>query len=123
MNQIAPIEQNRLKLSPLSDGIRWQVSEDYLVEIDNFVILVERGFITNLVSTPRILWKFIPRTGKYTEASVVHDYLYFTERFSRKESDRVFLKLMERNKVFYLQRRIMYLGARIFGWIFWNRKR
>ena len=63
-------------------------------------IVVYQGFNTDLASTPRLLWILYPPLGRYTRASVLHDYLYspvskyMYPRLSRKEADEIFYLAM-----------------------------
>lgn len=40
---------------------------------------VPKGFITDLTSSPRVLWGLFPPDGRYTKAAIVHDFLYYTQ--------------------------------------------
>jgi len=46
-------------------------STEYVGERD--VITIPAGFSTDLASVPRIFWWFLPPTGAYEKAAVVHD--------------------------------------------------
>lgn len=46
------------------------------VQHDELTVTVPIHFKTDFASTPRFLWAFFPPYGKYTEAAVLHDYLY-----------------------------------------------
>ena len=62
------------------DGQKWKVTKefDYLVTWPdpNTAIRVPVGFVTDFASIPRVFWDWIPPTGAYGKAAVVHDYLY-----------------------------------------------
>lgn len=54
----------------------WELLQPLTYTTDaNEVIIVPVGFRTDLASTPRILWSWIPPDWKYSKAAVVHDYL------------------------------------------------
>lgn len=57
------------------DDTRWQLFEplSYQGERDRFII--PEGYVTDFASVPRFLQWLAPSTGKYTLASVLHDYL------------------------------------------------
>ncbi len=100
------------------DGRDWKVlrpfkyrSEDALER----VILVPKGFLTDFASVPRFLWRFLPPTGKYGKAAVIHDYLYRTQSCSRAEADAVFLEAMTDLNVGFWRRHLMYWAVRLFG--------
>lgn len=104
---------------------RWRVERafEYHVgfEDSSEVISIPQGFITDFASVPRIFWVLFPPDGKYTQAAVVHDYLYMrhgilAEReYSRKRCDQIFLEAMKVLGVPLLTRRIMYTAVRIGG--------
>lgn len=96
---------------------RWEVEEDYKVVVLENTIEIPKGFISDLASIPRVMWVVFPPFGRYTEASVVHDYLYSTSEMSRKECDQVFLALMLQNNVGPFTAKTMYYAVRLFGWM------
>ena len=100
------------------DWRTWEVMEDlvYMSAIPGVgTIVVEKGYVTNFVSSPRILWPIIPPDGSYTPASVVHDYLYSKLR-ERSLADAVFLEAMKASGTWPGVRHIMWLGVRVWGW-------
>lgn len=62
----------------------WILLEDFM--LDEYT--VPKGFITDLVSIPRIFWGIWPPFGEYLAASIVHDYLL---KIKRKELGVVFI--------------------------------
>ena len=80
------------------------------------VITVPEGFITDFASVPRAFWWLLPPAGKYAGAALVHDYLYRTHLYSRKDADDIFLEAMEVLQVPRWKREIMYYAVRMFGW-------
>ena len=79
------------------------------------IILVPKGFITNFASVPRFFWSIIPPWGKYGKAAVIHDYLYYTKKYTRKRADEIFLEGMEVLGVSLWKRQVMYWAVRIFA--------
>ena len=109
-----------LIVSPLSDGERWVVRKEfsYYLDDDNEdseKIVVPTGYVTDFASVPRAFWKIVPKWGKYGSAAVIHDYLYDTQKKSRKESDKIFLNGMRILGVPKWKRYGMYWSVRIFG--------
>lgn len=45
-----------------------------------WLIEVPPGFETDLASIPRPLWSYLPKSGSYSKAAVIHDYLYWAGR-------------------------------------------
>jgi hypothetical protein len=86
-------------LSPFGDGTQWIVWEDieFRVELNDkstTTILVPRGFVTDLASTPPEIWSIYPPFGKYLSASILHDYLYWRQSCPRDEADKIFYQTM-----------------------------
>ena len=56
------------------------------------------GFETNFTSVPRIFMWLVPRSGRYTKASVLHDYLSRewvpADKISRCDADGLFRRSM-----------------------------
>lgn len=88
----------------------------------NIIISVPAGFITDFASIPRIFWTILPPWGRYGKAAIIHDYLYVTHRFSRKQADDIFLEAMGVLKVSKWKRWVMYRSVRAWGWTAWNCK-
>lgn len=86
------------------------------------LITVPEGFLTDFASVPRPFWILFPPDGQYTQAAVLHDFLYSTQLRPRKEADNIFLEAMEVLGVPLIKRRIMWRAVRMFGWIPWNAK-
>jgi len=102
-----------------ADGRRWTLLEPY--HWRDFV--VPAGFVTDFASTPRAIWAWLPPTGRYMGAAVVHDYLYVVNGCTRAEADRVFLEAMQDAGVNVVRRRLMYWAVRAFGQAPWDRYR
>ena len=77
-------------------------------------ITVPAGLRTDLASIPRILWSFLPPTGLWARASVLHDWTYRTRRFRREKCDRLFLEAMQDDGVGSV-RHVIYRAVRAFG--------
>ncbi len=112
-----------LTLSPLPDGRSWVLREDfgYAVGAENSddIIDVPAGFITDLASMPRPLWSILPRWGRYGNAAIIHDWLYWQQSRSRAESDRIFREAMRVLGVSKPKELLIYYGVRLVGYIGW----
>jgi len=84
-------------------------------------VKVRTGFMTDFASIPRLLWIFLPRWGKYGNAAVVHDWLYWTQKRPRKDADGIMLEGMAVLKVPAWQKYSIYIAVRAFGWLAWKR--
>ena len=86
---------------------------------------VPAGFETDFASVPRGLWNIFPPDGPWTQAAVVHDWLYNTKGLhllTRKACDGIFLEAMAALKVPFWKRQLMYRAVRIFGGLYWKSK-
>lgn len=116
-----------LVVEVMLDGRRVKVLRDFycVVSIDGVYrhIIVPTGFISNLASVPRVLWAWIPQSGRYSYAAVVHDWLYhqrgwindYLPDLTRKEADKIFLELMKFYQVGFVRRKLMYAAVRVGG--------
>lgn len=110
-----------IDLEALPDGYHWKVINDFFYTTDAGEKLdIPAGLITDLASTPRIIWNILPPFGRYTGAAIVHDDLYATQKFTRERSDAILLEAMEAEGVSWLTRYTIYWGVRIGGWAAWN---
>jgi Protein of unknown function (DUF1353) len=85
---------------------------------------VERGFITDFASVPSYLWGILQRTGKYGNAAIYHDWLYWKQDElpgnSRAVADRVFDRAMNDMGVDAVTRNLMWAAVRVFGGEYWD---
>lgn len=110
----------------LKDLKNWnfQLIEDYVYNVKDYIIKVPRGFITNFASIPKVFRIILLPYGKYSSASVVHDWLYSKKcymQISRKEADNIFLEIMEECEVNFVIRYSMYILVRMFGEEYYRR--
>ncbi len=100
-------------------------------EDSNDRIIVPKGFSSDLASIPWPASMFIPKSGKYNSAAVLHDYLYSIrgaivelnnpKKRSRKDCDEIFCESMRVLGVHSFKCKIMFRAVRIFGGIPWNK--
>jgi hypothetical protein len=105
---------------------RWRLVSDLcyrsdVVRTPPLVVLVPEGATTDFASVPRGLWNLFPPDNSYTAAAVVHDYLYVSGKVSRAVADAVFLEAMEVCGTRWLERHIIWLSVRLFGWLHYQR--
>ncbi len=106
-------------------------------------IIVPEGFTYDGASVPRFLWSIANLTpdGKLRAAALVHDWIYDNKgvmpagsyqfyngswinvvgRWTRKDADKMFLKIMELGGVGKTDRTRAYWAVRLFGWIAWKK--
>lgn len=113
-----------------SDGRNFTVDEDFrFITTSGLRIVVPKGFVTDLASTPRPIWFLLPPCGCYTDAAIVHDFCYRNKgvvspifhTLSRRESDSVLLQGMRDRNTPSWQIFTIYWAVRLFGWIPWRR--
>ena len=75
------------------DGKTAVLSREMFAVTSKGLITVPLGFNTDFCSVPAIV-AFIPKLGRYTKASVVHDWLYYSDLFTQKECDGIYKELM-----------------------------
>ena len=101
------------------NGDKYKVERGFFYIVEKYIIKVPQGFITDLASVPRYLWITFPPFGKYTDASIVHDYLYSKDceykSVTREQADKIFLELMKQLGVPTWKRYAMYYAVRLFG--------
>lgn len=103
------------------DGNFWILHEDLAYKTGSEeVITVPKGFITDFASVPIVCNWFIPKSGKYDPAAVIHDWLYFKKEKPRNVCDGIFCDAMKDLGVNYAQASVMYYALRSFGWIAWK---
>ena len=116
-----------LVVTPRPDGKTWIILSDFGYGVGSEgsgdVINVPIGTYTDFASVPRLLWTILPKWGKYGNAAVIHDWLYWEQKRSRREADQIFLEGMEVLNVVAWQRTAIYRAVRMFGWLAWNSNR
>lgn len=116
-----------LVVTPLADGKTWVLVRAFGYEVgeegsgDRVDVAV--GFQTDFASIPRLLWFVLPKWGRYGNASVIHDWLYWTRCRPRVEADAIFHEAMGVLRVRALTRLVIWAAVRAFGWLAWIRNR
>lgn len=104
-----------------ADGVRGKLLCDFIYHVGNEtspdIIHVPVGFVTDFASTPFIFWAIFPKTGVYSKAAVLHDWLYQSKIRSRAMADLIFKEAMAVLGVPRWKRDLMYWGVRCFGWL------
>lgn len=123
LTTIAPAEdlghfEGDLVLKALSDGRTMQLVQSYkYVDSHNVTWSVPAGTRVDGASIPSVFWSILgaPYTGKYRDASVIHDYYCETKSRHWKAVHRVFLDGMLAQGVDTVQAELMYLAVYRFG--------
>jgi hypothetical protein len=108
-------------LRPFATGRDWILAEPlvYRVGTSRDSVIVPRGFVTDFASIPPHLQSLISSLGPYVLPAVVHDYLYWEQRCSRAQADRLFLLAMQEMGVPFARRVAMYEAVNGFGRAAW----
>jgi len=116
-----------LLVSPLADGTTWVIMRDFGYEVgaegSGDRIDVAIGFQTDFATVPRPLWIVLPKWGRYGNAAVIHDWLYWKQDRPRPAVDGIFFEAMGVLGVGAATRHSLYWGVRLFGWLAWYRNR
>ncbi len=114
-----------LLLSPLADSqtrvLMREFGYDVGAEGRQDQITVPVGFETDFASVPRPFWAILPKWGKYGNAAVIHDWLYWEQERPRPAADAVLLEGMVVLGVSAVVRQTIYTAVRLFGWLAWYR--
>lgn len=105
---------------------QWAVLNDFRYHSPKYMtITVPKGFVSDGASIPSVLWGIIgsPWSGRFPSAAIIHDYLYFSQRFTRAQSDEIFLEGMQLLGVNLFKRRLMFAAVRVFGWLCWKKRK
>ncbi len=105
------------------DNEYWIVAEDMKWVIGNTQteIKVPKGFVTDFASIPKALWSFgLSPHGNYSRAAVVHDYLYWTQRCTRDQADRLLVIAMKESGVGGFDEFVIYQGVDRAGGSAWK---
>lgn len=123
------------------DGKHYEVLDTFTYYLDSnkeALLKVEKGFITDFASVPRVFWSIYPPFGRYTKCAVLHDRLcvaflnkelwnnvavdkdklpvVLQNRFVRRyEADKLFLDSMKAIKVNAFTRFVLYASVRVYA--------
>lgn len=118
------MEKTKLILEPISNG-KAILLEEYVYDINGYLIRVPKSFITDGASVPHSLqWLYNPY-GKYINAAVIHDYLYSSYNntgINRTLADKIFRYIMQETGVDVKTIRRFYAAVKYFGVTSWKPK-
>lgn len=121
------------------DDRRWTLLEECIYDLlepggPEFA-RAKKGFVTDFGSIPRLLWwvRGLSPFGRLRRAYTIHDLLYQQpviclragghRPVTRKEADRILLEGCAVLGASWLNRRLIYRGVRLWGWVTWRRYR
>ena len=114
-----------LVVSPLADGKTWVILRDFGYDVgaedsgDHIDVAI--GFQTDFATISRLFWVILPKWGRYGNATVIHDWLYWLQTRPRREADAILLEAMGVLDVTPLVKVAMYWAVRLFGGLAWYR--
>lgn len=99
----------------LPEGRRWTLVESfgYQGKTDRFE--VPAGFTTDFASVPRVVVWLLPRYGRWTQAAVLHDFLWHLAGrgdIDKFDADGIFNRALRELEVPFLRRWIMWSAVR-----------
>ncbi len=110
-----PFLDSRLSVIQQDDK-RWTLAHPLMFKTGDMFFFVPVHYVTDFASVPRVVWWLVPRYGKYTAATVLHDWLITdllpTGHISSREVDRVFRTAMKDLGVSFARRWLMWAGVR-----------
>ena len=105
-------------------GGNWEkftLYEDIPFEVGRYCFVVPIGFVSDGASIPPYVRWLIPKHGRYTNAAILHDWLYTTHQLDRQIADELMIEQMCMDGVWWWRRRLMYPAVRLRGKESWHR--
>lgn len=99
----------------LPAGRRWTVLQSFSYQARRDQFTVPEGFDTDFASVPRVFTWLLPRYGRWTQAAILHDFLWSLARrgeISKFDADGIFNRAMRELGVPFLRRWIMWTAVR-----------
>ncbi len=107
--------QNKPCLEPL-DGFQYQTCANLNVKIDGHLIVIPKGFQTDLASIPRIFWNILPpQQANFVAPAILHDYFYSTGTGKRIDADAILYASLRQQGAMWITANIIWLGVRLGG--------
>lgn len=109
----------------VGDNRTWIVVRalEYRIGDTDDKIVVPAGFVTDLASVPRAFWGpplFLTPAGQYSRAAIIHDYLYWSQKCTRDQADRLLVIAMKESQVSHFDEVTIYEGVHVGGEDAWN---
>ena len=110
-----------IKLKYLGYSDQYETLEEITRVLSNGkTITVPIGYVTDMASTPRVIWWLFPPFGTYSYAAIIHDFLYMTPEVvvSRRFADAEFRRIMIEDGTSPFVANLFYFFVSLFG--VWN---
>lgn len=98
------------------EGKRWELVQPFTYTGATDTFTVPAGFTTDFASVPRVFVWLLPRYGRWTQAAILHDYLWDLARkgqFRKHDADGLFNRALRELGVPYLRRWVMWAAVRV----------
>jgi len=98
------------------EGVRLYYScEQMAFDMDGDACLVPPLFLSDGLSIPRLFRSIFSKSPSYIYAGIAHDYCYriLPNKMTRKQADKLFLKIMKGYGVGFFTRRAIYRAVRL----------
>ncbi len=99
-------------------SIKVKLYLDFVVRVDDEIIVIPKGYVSDWSSLPRILWwRWPPNYSEARHAAVVHDYLYshLHWHYTKEFADAVLKALMLYDGAPAFTAKTFHLGVRVGG--------
>ena len=101
----------------------WELMQPIKIIAFNKYYQIPKNFVTDFATIPKILKPFVPNKFIYNQIVVLHDFLYFTHKVSRKKADLILkegIKCLGNNSfISKIYSNVFYYAVRIFGKYHW----
>lgn len=98
------------------DPVRWELIEPLVYQGRTQTFVVPAGYVTDFASVPWWVQWFVPRTGVWTLAAVLHDYLITdcirAGLISSRDTDGMFRRVLREEGTGFTRRWLMWAGVR-----------
>ena len=105
-------------------GTLIRIEEPIFFKIHDRTVIIPRGYISDGMSVPRILWRLLspPIYGETLIPSIIHDWMYDSMYCSRSEADEYYYNGLRANGYPKWKAVLTYIGVRLFGGSHWGDK-
>ena len=116
----------------LLGGRRWEISKDFVYELNGVKYVIPKGFTFDGASVPKFLATFLSPVGVLLLGGLIHDYAYKYAALkpalqkssllvlNQKQADKIFRDINIEVNGFYFLNYLAYWALRLGGWLAWN---
>lgn len=113
--------ENHLEVRFLGND-EYELLHPFRACVDARCITVPAGFVTDFESIPRWARSFVPKGGRGTPASIIHNYIYVSGSHPRKTADEWYYKLARASGEEFWRAKLKYCFVRLLGWYRWRKR-